>query len=72
MTMPARTPAATLAAVMAVAGLSAGAAFGQTTFDQNAQVTTYETTGTAVLAGPQGVEVAPVDVTVVDVRTHPD
>lgn len=67
MTMPARIPAATLAAVMAVAGLSAGAAFGQTTFDQNAQTTTYETTGTAVLAAPDGsVAVEPVDVTVVE------
>lgn len=65
--MSARTPAATLAFAIGLAGLSAGAALGQTVLDQTAETSTYVTPGVAIEDTAQGIEVAPVDVAVTEV-----
>lgn len=66
MTLSARIPAATLALATAVAGLSAAAAFGQATFEQDAQETVYQTPGVAITQTPVGTEITPVEVTTVE------
>lgn len=66
MTLPARTPAATMALVLGVAGLSAGAAFGQTVLEQTAETSTYITPGVAIEDTSQGLEVAPAELSVTE------